>query len=273
MVATDLDGTIVPAGGTISDRTVAVLAECERRGVDVVFVTGRPTRWLKPVAEQTRHTGLAVCANGAAVYDLHTEQVVEAHGLSADAVLDVTERLRGALPGAAFALETVDGYRREPGFMPRHEAARLAPTGTLDELVADDPVVLKILCRDETRTADALLATARDLLGGIAEPVHSDPAGHLLEVAAAGVSKATTLARLAAERGIDPGDVVAFGDMPNDVPMLRWAGRSWAMAGGHPEAIAAAGAVAPPCVEDGVARVVEELLREAGRAAQADART
>jgi hydroxymethylpyrimidine pyrophosphatase-like HAD family hydrolase len=90
--------------------------------------------------------------------------------------------------------------------------------------------------------------------------VHSDAADSLLEIAALGVSKASTLAVLAEEQGLGPQDVVAFGDMPNDVPMLRWAGLGVAVADAHPEALAAASLVAPACSDDGVAQVVERLL-------------
>jgi hydroxymethylpyrimidine pyrophosphatase-like HAD family hydrolase len=90
--------------------------------------------------------------------------------------------------------------------------------------------------------------------------VHSGALGSLIEISALGVDKASGLAELAAERGIDPADVVAFGDMPNDVPMLTWAGRSYAMADAHPEALAAAADIAPSCADDGVAQVLERLL-------------
>jgi hypothetical protein len=108
-----------------------------------------------------------------------------------------------------------------------------------------------------------MLAAARGALDGIAEPVHSNAADSLLEIAAPGVSKASTLALLAEEAGLGPEDVVAFGDMPNDVPMLRWAGTGVAVGGAHPEALAAAVLVAPACLDDGVAQVIEQLL--AGR--------
>ena len=266
MVACDLDGTVVRADGTVSPRTLAAFDACERAGVDVVFVTGRPPRWLPPIAEVTGHRGLAVCANGALVVDLGTFDVVRVTALPPATVLEVADRLRAKLDGTAFALETLDGVRREPGFMPRHEHALAARTGTLPELLADDPTVVKLLCRQDSlpreqrRSADELLEVARAELAGLAEPVHSDPWGAMLEIAAPGVSKASGLAGLAAERGIDAADVAAFGDMPNDVPMLRWAGRGFAMSGGHPEAVAAAGDVAPPCDEDGVAQVIEGLL-------------
>jgi Cof subfamily protein (haloacid dehalogenase superfamily) len=262
LVASDLDGTIVRVDGTISDRTLAALQACERDGVDVVFVTGRPSRWMAPVAESTGHTGIAVCGNGAVVYDLAAARIVRTRALSVQAVHDTVSALRAVLPGAVFALEALTGYRREPQFLPHHEAASAAMAAPIDELLGDDPVVLKVLCRDETSTADPMLEVARAVLGGISEPVHSDSNGSMLEISAIGVSKASTLAELASARGIRAEEVVAFGDMPNDVPMLRWAGRGYAMADGHPEAIAAADETAPPCAADGVARVLERLLAE-----------
>jgi Cof subfamily protein (haloacid dehalogenase superfamily) len=260
LVASDLDGTIVRRDGTISDRTVAALAACEEAGVGVVFVTGRPPRWMTLVAEATGHRGLAICGNGAVVYDLGAERVMATRALPRESVLDVVRALREVLPEATFALETMRGFRRERGYRPRHETAPSVPVGEIPELLADDPVVVKVLCRVEGTTADPILAAARPVLHGVAEPVHSDSAGSMIEIAAPGVSKASTLALYARERGVDPADVVAFGDMPNDVPMLRWAGRGYAMADGHEEALAAADAVAPPCAEDGVAQVLETLL-------------
>ncbi|MGZ6753442.1 MAG: HAD family hydrolase, partial [Nocardioides sp.] len=73
---------------------------------------------------------------------------------------------------------------------------------------------------------------------------------------AAGVTKASTLALLCADLGVTADDVVAFGDMPNDLPMLAWAGTSYAMADAHPTVTAAADHVAPGHDEDGVARVL-----------------
>src|SRR3712207_3885891 len=76
LVASDLDGTLVRSDGTVSDRTRAALEAVEAAGSVLVLVTGRPPRWMHPVVEATGHRGIAVCANGALVYDLHTERVV-----------------------------------------------------------------------------------------------------------------------------------------------------------------------------------------------------
>ena len=70
------------------------------------------------------------------------------------------------------------------------------------------------------------------------------------------MTKASTLALLCADLGVDAADVIAFGDMPNDLPMLAWAGTSYAMANAHPTVRAAADHVAPGHDEDGVAQVL-----------------
>jgi Cof subfamily protein (haloacid dehalogenase superfamily) len=259
MVACDLDGTIVRPDGSISGRTVAALAACERAGVRVVFVTGRPPRWMAPVAQATGHRGVAVCANGAVVYDLRSQRVLATRALSRGAVLDVADAVRRAVPGGAFAVETMAGFRREPAYIPRRGLEDV-PVGPLGALIADDPVVVKLLYRVQDGVADVMLAAARRALEGLAEPVHSDTGGCLLEISAAGVSKASTLAEIATSAGLGPQDVLAFGDMPNDVPMLRWAGLGYAVADGHPEALRAADRIAPPCLEDGVAQVLEQLV-------------
>jgi Cof subfamily protein (haloacid dehalogenase superfamily) len=258
LVATDLDGTIVPWGGEISDRTVRALQAVERQGVPVVFVTGRPPRWMTEVAERTGHTGLAVCANGALVYDLHSEEVVEHFPLSVEVGLDLARRLREALPELGFAVETLDGFAHEPSYVPRWDRVDARLVAPIEDIYAARPVV-KLLARHEQLDADALLAKAREVVGDLAELTHSSTSG-LLEISATGVSKATTLARLCEQRGVGADEVVAFGDMPNDLPMLAWAGTAYAMAGGHPDVLAAVERHALSPEEDGVAAVLEELF-------------
>lgn len=261
MVATDLDGTIVRPDGTVSARTVRALRRCTDAGVDVVFVTGRPPRWLAEVSRATGLWGVAVCANGAVVYDVGAGSVLDVHTVPVDVVADAVSRMREALGPVDVALETTDGFELEPTYRTRWDAGTTPErTAFLAELLEHDPRVLKVLLRAEHCAADEMLATAREVLGNTVTATHSNARDCLLELSAAGVSKAGTLATLAASRGIDAEDVVAFGDMPNDVEMLRWAGTGYAMTGGHPEAVAAADDAAPSVLEDGVAQVLERLL-------------
>jgi Cof subfamily protein (haloacid dehalogenase superfamily) len=260
LVATDLDGTIVRSDGTLSARTVAALSRVEQAGATFVIVTGRPPRWMRDIAEAVAHQGLAICANGALVYDLHTEQVVEQHLITVEALREAVVRLRAALPELGFAVEYHNGIVYES----RYDRAGWDRNSLIGRVVADDDELLgracaKLLARHPSMDADELLKRTLPLVEDIVTPTHSNGT-RLIEISAFGVSKATSLARLCAERGVAAEDVVAFGDMPNDLPMLTWAGRSYAVANAHPAVLAAVTRRTAGHDDDGVAQVLEELF-------------
>ncbi|MGH8828175.1 MAG: Cof-type HAD-IIB family hydrolase [Jiangellaceae bacterium] len=248
LVATDLDGTLLRSDHSVSERSVSALRRAEQAGAIVVLVTGRPPRSMRPVADAVGHTGIAVCANGAVVYDLHADRVLETFLLDQATVAAVIEAVADALPDAYFGIETT--ANRLVDLEWRRGRIGLSEIGS---------EAIKLLVRHELLGPDELLAAARDVAGDLAEFTHSSKIG-LLEISATGVTKASTLATVAAEHDIAAADVVAFGDMPNDLPMLAWAGRSYAMANAHTEVLAAVRSVAPANDDDGVAAVLEELF-------------
>jgi Cof subfamily protein (haloacid dehalogenase superfamily) len=253
LVATDLDGTLVRSDGTVSDYTRDVLVELENRGVPVVFVTGRPLRWAEEVFGYVGAHGLAIVSNGALVWDVarsvpHLERPIEP-------VLgrEVCRLLREAVPGTSYAVETLEGIGLEPSFMERHpvpDAARRAP---VEELFTEP--ALKLLARHEELAPQEYWDAAEQAVGSRVVVTWSS-ASALLEISGPDVTKASTLALLCTDLGVDAADVIAFGDMPNDLPMLGWAGTAYAMADAHPTVTAAAHHVAPGHDEDGVARVL-----------------
>ena len=256
-MATDLDGTLLRADGTVSPRTRAVLAELEEQGVPVVFVTGRPLRWAWEVFEHVGEHGLAVLANGALVWQVAEHRVHLLRPVEPAVVREACHRIRQAVPGSAFAVETVAGIDLEPGFHERYpvpEGSRRAPV----EDLLDAPVV-KLLARHEELEPLSFWAAAQEAVGDLATVTWSSTSA-LLEISGAGVTKASTLGLLCAELGIAAEDVVAFGDMPNDLALLRWAGAGYAMADAHPLLREATPLVAPGHQEDGVAMVLERLF-------------
>jgi Cof subfamily protein (haloacid dehalogenase superfamily) len=258
LVATDLDGTLLRSDGTVSPRTRDVLRRATAAGARVVAVTGRPVRWMHAVAEAVQHQGTAVCSNGAVVYDLVAERVVQARPFPPETLLELTGVLRALVPDVAFGVESLArGFWHEPGYVPHAVAGIVrppAPTAPLPDLVTDD--VLKLIALAPGGTPEELLDLAAAEAGHLGELTHSTNAP-FLEVSAPGVTKATTLAGLAEAWGVTPAEAVAFGDMPNDLAVLAWAGRSWATANAHPSVRAAAGAVTAANDDDGVAAVLE----------------
>ncbi|MEU2925482.1 Cof-type HAD-IIB family hydrolase [Streptomyces sp. NPDC007251] len=269
LIATDLDGTLLRDDKSVSPRTVAALAAAEEAGIEVFFVTGRPARWMGVVSDHVHGHGLAICGNGAAVVDLHggpgAHRFVKVRELARDNALDAVLRLREAAPGTVFAVEQTYGFHQEPDYPKLHMEIpdNLLPAERLlapDGPDADQPV-LKILAYHPDLDPDAFLALARTAIGDRANVTRSSPSA-LLELSGPDVSKASTLALCCAERGISHEEVVAFGDMPNDLEMLTWAGQSYAMGNAHPDVLAAASGHTVANNEDGVAVVIEQLLTD-----------
>ncbi|MFF7179829.1 HAD hydrolase family protein [Streptomyces sp. NPDC008121] len=264
LIATDLDGTLLRDDKSVSERTVAALAAAERAGIEVFFVTGRPARWMDVVSDHVHGHGLAICANGAAVVDLHSGGTfIEVRPLDRPVALEVVRTLRDAAPGTTFAVELTTGIHYEPDYPPffLDPGATIATAEKL--LYEEEPgaaaPVLKLLAQHPELEPDGFLTVARVAAGDLASITRSSPTA-LLEISGLGVSKASTLALCCAERGISADEVVAFGDMPNDIEMLGWAGRSYAMGNAHADVIAAASGRTVANNEDGVAVIIERIL-------------
>jgi len=270
LLATDLDGTLLRSDNTISDATKDALASAERAGFGVVFVTGRPTRWLWEVADASGYTGVVVAANGAITFDLATEQVLHEHSLTPQTLASVTRTLRDRFPDVYFAVDFGHDFAFEEGYthdwdintvLDRQGRPSPIPLpGLLDDMI--DRPAAKLLAKVRDAHPDELLASAAELLGDTAYVTRSATSG-LLEISASGVTKAAGLARHCQSLGLTAAEVAAVGDMPNDIPMLTWAGRSYAVANAHPSTQQAADEVLTATNdEDAVAGLVAALLRE-----------
>jgi Cof subfamily protein (haloacid dehalogenase superfamily) len=257
LVATDLDGTLLHTDGTVTARTRAALTGVEALGVTVVFVTGRPVRWMDELWQHVGDHGLAICSNGGIVYDVSARAVRSARPIPADVGLEVADLLRAAIPGTTFALEKTTGFAKEPVFAERDPLPDDMEVGELADLF--DAGTVKMLARHHQRDPEEFWAAAERLVGHLVTTTWSS-LGALVEISASGVTKATTLALLCDELGVAPEEVVAFGDMPNDLAMLRWAGTSYAMANAHPTVLELADRRAPDHDQDGVAAVLEDLF-------------
>ena len=256
LVATDLDGTLLRTDGTVSDRSRAVLAALDERGVPVVIVTARPLRWMDDLWGLVGGHGLAIVSNGAAVLDVSVGEVREIHGIEAEAGLRLAEAIRARVPGASFALECRDGIRLDPSYADDYRVPEGSPRGSLAEIWTDP--ALKVLVRCPGMEPVAFREAVVDAVGDLATPTWSGDG--LVEISAPGVTKAAALRRLAAGLGYTAEQVVAFGDMPNDLPMLEWSGTSYAVANADPSVLAAADHVAPANDDDGVAVTLAGLF-------------
>lgn len=260
LIATDLDGTIVNHDGRISERTISAFKSARDLGVEVFFVTGRPPRWMPEIREAFGF-GSAICGNGAMLYDLMGDKVLEEWLIELPEQFETVTRLRKSIPEVSFAVESHNYFHREKAYIPRWDVG-LDNIGvhTIEEVIKSPALKMLARCSQQNLSSDEMLAIAMRELDGLVTVTHSNPHDSLLEISALGVSKGATLARMAERLGITADECVTFGDNPNDFSMLEWAGRSYAMASGHPDGAKYAKSVAGPCEEDGVAIAIEALL-------------
>lgn len=262
LVASDVDGTLLDPLNRVTTRTVAAVGAVQGRGVPFILVSGRSPRWIFPVTRAAGVGGYAVCTNGAVLYDIDADRVIRNHILEPPVLSAITHALVSALPDCTVAVERVDEGARavdgglfmaEIGHRPTWANAGVI-TAPLSEVLGRPAV--KLTVGHPELTSDQLSVAANAVLHDAVEITFSGDGG-LIEISAPGVTKGTGLAEVAARLGMVADDVVAFGDMPNDLPMLCWAGHGVAMANAHASVLAVADEITATNARDGVAALLE----------------
>lgn len=262
LIASDVDGTLLDDDENITPRTRNAVLAAVDAGARFVLATGRPPRWVHPVVDALGFAPMAVCANGAVIYDAAADRIVSASTLSADELGELAEIATRVIPGAGLAVERVGRSAHDaatPQFVssPGYEHAWLNPDNT--EVSVEDLLsapAIKLLIRKSGARSSDMAAELTKHVGRQGDITYSTNNG-LIEVVPLGISKATGVDQVARPYEITAADVVAFGDMPNDIPMLLWAGHGVAMGNAHPDTIAAANEVTADNGDDGIARVLE----------------
>ncbi|MBA0047466.1 HAD family hydrolase [Mycobacterium sp. NPDC050853] len=263
LIASDVDGTLIDSDEVLSGRTRAVITAAVESGTHFVLATGRPPRWITPIVDALGFAPISVCANGSVLYDADKDRIISAATLEAEELAVLAELVQSAIPGAGLAVERVGRSAHDaatPQFVssPGYEHAWLNPDNTEVSLVdlLSFPAVKLLVRKAGARSSDMAAVLEPLVLAAGAAITYSTDNG-LIEVMPAGISKASGLAAVSDQAGVQPDSVIAFGDMPNDVAMLRWAGHGVAMGNAHPDARAAANEVTATNDDDGVAKVLE----------------
>lgn len=259
LVATDLDGTLLRDDHTVSQRTRDALAASVAAGAAHIVVTGRAVPWTRHILDDLGYEGLAVCGQGAQVYHAGEHRLLTSVTLDrqlAGLALAKIEAEVGPLSLAA-SRDGVDGdVLIGPGYQAQEGPLPYVPIKDASELWSAP--LNKVYVQHPDLTDDELWAVAHRVAG---ELVGVTMAGAgIVELLPLGLSKATGLAVAARRLGVKAVDTIAFGDMPNDVPMFGWAAHGVAMANAHDELKAVADEVTLSNEDDGIAVVLERLL-------------
>jgi Cof subfamily protein (haloacid dehalogenase superfamily) len=259
LVALDIDGTLFanePSTGLVEETISPAVVEAIRRayaaGAHVVMATGRSTFGITHVWDQLRlplngAKVLTVASNGSVTFRYPPVEVRSTVTFDAR---DIVRMLMAEVPNAAVAVEEVGvGYRINRPF-PDGEISGEMVLQTVEELVAKP--VTRVIIRDPHASEEEFVELAEKL--GLSGTNYFIGWTAWLDIAPEGISKASALADVAGELGVDQADVLAIGDGRNDIEMLRWAGRGVAMGQSPLEVQEAADDVTETVTNDGVAR-------------------
>ena len=259
LVALDIDGTLFanePSTGLVEETISPAVVEAVRRayaaGAHVVMATGRSTFGITHVWDQlglplNGAKVLTVASNGSVTFRYPPVEVRSTVTFDAS---DIVRMLMAEVPHAAVAVEEVGvGYRLNRPF-PDGEISGEMVLQTVEELVAKP--VTRVIIRDPHASEEEFVELAEKL--GLSGTNYFIGWTAWLDIAPEGISKASALADVAGELGVDQADVLAIGDGRNDIEMLRWAGRGVAMGQSPLEVQEAADDVTETVANDGVAR-------------------
>ncbi|MEU3576786.1 HAD family hydrolase [Streptomyces globisporus] len=263
LVATDLDGTLLRPDDTVSARSRAALGLAAASGARHLIVTGRPVPGIRALLADLAYTGLVVCGQGTQLYDADAARLLRSVTLDREAADTALGKIEAEV-GTVFAAVDQDGVDGvtliEAGYRMPNPTLPAQPVNSREALW--ERPVIKVLVRHPELGDDELTAVARGAVGDLATVTMAGPG--TVELAPRGVDKGTGLAAAAELLGIGAERTVAFGDMPNDLPMFTGSGLRVAMGNAHPELRAAADEVTLPNAEDGVAVVLERLFGTGG---------
>ncbi|WP_149830469.1 HAD family hydrolase [Streptomyces tailanensis] len=258
LIATDLDGTLLRSDESVSQRTREALAAAAAAGAAHIVVTGRAVPWTRHILDDLGYQGLAVCGQGAQVYDAGEHRLLTAITLDRQLAAVALAKIEAEV-GQLYLAASRAGLEGEvlvgPGYA-LHGSLPTAPLTDVSDLWAAP--LNKIYIQHPTMTSDELAESARQAAGGFVTVAMAGEG--IVELLPLGLTKATGLSLAARRLGLKSADTIAFGDMPNDIRMLTWSAHGVAMANAHPTLKAIATEVASSNEEDGIAEVLERLL-------------
>ncbi|MFH8368033.1 HAD family hydrolase [Streptomyces sp. NPDC018031] len=259
MVATDLDGTLLRSDETISGRTRDALAAATAAGAAHLVVTGRSVPWTRHILDDLGYRGLAVCGQGGQLYHAGEHRLLTSVTLDRQLAGLALAKIEAEV-GPVLLAASRDGLDGEVLVGPGYRTV----DGELPYRAFTDPADVwsaplnKLYIQHPRLADDELARAATAVAGGLVGVAVSGP--DIVELLPLGLSKATGLSLAARRLGVKAAETIAFGDMPNDIPMFGWAAHGVAMAGAHQELKAVADEITASNDADGIALVLERLF-------------
>ncbi|MCE9589147.1 MAG: Cof-type HAD-IIB family hydrolase [Planctomycetes bacterium] len=260
LIALDVDGTLLRSDKRLSKRVVKAVRDASAKGVRVVLASARPPRSMREIYDLLALKTYQVNYNGALIHDPITRRHIHHQPLSGALAGKVIKLARKVDPDVVVSIEILDKWYTDhvDDTLPTETSKAFMPDyiGPLEAFL-HVPVTKLMLLGPPDRIAAVRAAVLKKFQGEVAIAVSDS---HLLQVVHPKVDKSHALAMIAKHYGIATQAVMAIGDAPNDVGMLKWAGLGVAVGNAWHETRAAADIVVPANDEDGVSHAIKAYV-------------
>jgi Cof subfamily protein (haloacid dehalogenase superfamily) len=258
LIAVDLDDTLLMPDSSLSPRAAHDIQRLRMSHTAVIPLTARRPSDVTDLFQGTDVGPLAVVSNGAAIWDLEEDALLSEEPLPASVVADIIQQMRHEIPGVVLGLEHLDDLVCEPWLIEVLGPSDEHSCRMTDDLnsVIDQPVS-KLICWHPEIDAGALTLATQQVVGATATAVTTG--GRWVEVLHPRANKGEALLRVCSLLDIPPVQVISISNDANDLPMMRIAGVSLAVANATPEVLELADGILPSNADEGVAIMLEAL--------------
>ena len=272
MIALDLDRTTLKSDGTIPDRTCSALNRAGEMGVNIVIATGRVLAALPDSLSELKYIKYCICSNGAAVFRFNSGsselELMYEKCLEPEAV----EVMTGYVKEKDYMFESFTGGRAyidrkyydlvDKGLLMDRSRDYVINTRT----PVEDIFSFTLSHKDRIENLNVFFPDQKEkerfmpLLAAIPDSTLTSSLPSNYELGGEGVSKGAALKYLMDEEGISSENLMAAGDSPNDITMLKLAGISVAVGDAEDQVKQVCSYIAPACEDAGVGEAVERFV-------------
>ena len=263
LIAMDLDGTLNNDQKIITEKTKAALMAAQKRGIRLALASARPSPGLfkeRDILHLQDHQGILMSYNGGRIVDAQTGKVLFETSMDLEETKAVLRQLE-SLPvtpilddGSQFYVTSKDGYKVD--YECKNNNMVCTEVGNLADFLTFAPVKILMSVQPEE-----LLKVQKQIAGFLPESLTVvQTAPFYLEVIPKVINKGQGIRDICAVLGIDPAQVISFGDAANDIPMLETAGMGVAMGNAQEAVKAAADMVTLSNNDDGIVAALEKLI-------------
>lgn len=273
LIISDMDGTALTENGIFSERTVRAFESAVSKGVKVILATGRsPRSVMKAIKDSNLRSGyswypeLVFCLNGAINYSIARQETNAAFVLNHQECKKALSAIRNKFPTIFVASEVGREFRCDSGYYEWRKSRIYYDVKhclTDEELFDGEDGVSKIILHHPTLSSSQLfIALPESLKDGSLGVSITYSSNEVIDVVKSGVSKGAALEMYCKSNGIISSEVVAFGDMQNDIEMLQYACTSFAVSNAQESVKKIVSNHTLSNNEDGVAIAIENILRK-----------